>query len=269
MRAPAVNGGSVVNQRREWIFQRGSTDLLWRFIYSASAGFTGGSPSISVTPTAADEVYMAGAGAGTFLSFMPTNGAYHFHVMCGGAAEFYSFIAWCATNSTGLATTAVFMDALATGTHAGASDPDPCVTGAGTSLLNINGLVGATASITNVTNPAGLRSWLGPTSAAQAATTLTNSQGVIILSFGNNAMGGSASLGTNPHTGRDAVFPQANYSRSGTTAPLGPKGTSTLFALSSMARAEMDTVDDLTTKDRICIGTSKILAPWNGSVPVI
>ncbi len=51
MRSPATNGGSVVNQTRELVIQRGSTHLIWKLKYSASALFKGGNPGATVTPS--------------------------------------------------------------------------------------------------------------------------------------------------------------------------------------------------------------------------
>ena len=272
LQAPAVNGGTVVDQTREITIQRGTTDLTWRIKYSASAGFTGGSPAGAVTPDATDEVFMAGGGTSaspTYLSWMPANATYRYHIACGGASEFYSFIAWSANNGTGVALNGLMLDVMATNSYP-SSDVDPAVMycSNNSSAFAINVFAGASASLSNVTNPTNSRAWMGATSAAGAATTSTNSQGVMLMAIGSNVIGGNVSLGTNPFSGYDGVLSTV-YARSGTTSPLGLKGTSTIFRLGTVARSEMDTLDVSTSKDLVCVGTSKLWAPWNGSSPVI
>ena len=84
LQMPTQNG--VV---REITIQRGTTDLVWRLKYSFAAGFTGGSPSASVTPSATDERILHGSGTDaspTFATLMPTNATYRFAAYAGDSS---------------------------------------------------------------------------------------------------------------------------------------------------------------------------------------
>jgi hypothetical protein len=264
IQAPAVNGGSVVNQQREFTFQRGTTDLAWRIKYSASAGFiTGG--SAAVTPSSADEVFMFGGGtdaAPTYYgSALYTNAGYRWHICCGGAAEFYSFVAWGVVNASTLVQNVLCLDVMAIGSFP-SIDVDPAVTFFGT-IASAAG--NNTFASTNTTNPAQCRAWLGSTSAAGAATTLTNNQGVSIISY-YTTIGPLATLGTNPFTGKDDLIP-CLWGRAGATVPIGVKGFSTLFMWGTVNRAGMDTCDTIGTKDKVFL--TYLWAPWSGATPII
>ena len=67
--------GIVGATRREWTFQRGPTAEEWRVKYSRAAGFVGGTPSASQTPSATDEYLILGGGtdaAPTFTALFQT-----------------------------------------------------------------------------------------------------------------------------------------------------------------------------------------------------
>ena len=282
IQAPAVNGGSVVNQTREWIFQRGPTNNKgWRFKYSASAGFTGGSPSITQTPSSTDEVTMLGGGTdaapAATANWFTTDATYRWHIMCGGSAEFYSFNVFAVVTGSVTPSQGMFMDVLATGSYP-TSDVDPCVTYCSPlSVYNSqNTFAQLGGAITTATSPAQARAWMGATSAAGVAVTGTNSVGIGMAPYGNttsSVMGGSVSIGTNPFSAKDDMLP-AWYLRPGSSvSPSGVKGCSTLFSYGSVIRQFMDTADVAGTKDRVFIGTTGqatvVWGPWNGSVPLI
>jgi hypothetical protein len=77
---------------REFILQRGTTNLLWRFLWSHSAKFTGGSPGATQTPSATDEqtVNMGGGthASPTFGTCFGTDNAYKFHCGADNAAPY-------------------------------------------------------------------------------------------------------------------------------------------------------------------------------------
>ena len=273
LKAPTVNGGNVVNQQRELTIQRGTTDVLWRVKYSASAGFTGGSPSATVTPSATDEVFMFGGGTdgvgATFLTVLPTNGTYKFHTMAGGANEFYSFACWWLTSASTTVLGLMAMDVMATGSFP-ATDVDPAVTWFSNVSSPVSALI-INNSGTTATNPAITRAWLGATSAAGAAITGTNSQYVLPLTHNSNGsatfINNTVSMGTNPFTNKDDIIPMA-WARPGAVAPpTGWKGYSTLFAWGSVQRTSMDTCDVATTKDRVYV--NGLWLPWSGATPSI
>jgi hypothetical protein len=278
IQAPAVNGGSIVNQTREWTFQRSTTNNKgWRIKYSASAGFTGGSPSATVTPSATDEVFMCGGGtdaAPTFTAnWFSTDAAYKWNIACGGAAEFYSFNAFGFTSNSTTALNGIFMDVMATGSFP-SSDVDPCVVYCSAAAIGYNaqsvfGQLGS--ALSTVTNPALARAWMGPVSAAGASTT-SNNVNIGICPYGSTnaaVIGGVSTCGTNPFSLKDDMLP-AIWARPGSSlAPAGYKGISTLFTLGSVQRQFLDTADVAGTRDRIFLGlalTTQFWAPWGGAL---
>ena len=279
MAAPAVSG-----QVRELVFQRGTTnDRGWQIKYSASALFSGGSPTFSLAPTSTDEVWMIGAGtaATALASWFDADGAYRWHIACGGSTEFYSFYAFAVLTGATNIRNGLFLDVMATGSYPSA-DVDPAVmycsaisTGESFGAQNTFGWIGGI--MTTATNPAHARAWLGTTSLAQASL-ISNNQRVSLIPLGGTSgsvVGGLVSAGTNPFTSKDSLIP-AWWVRQGTSvAPVGVKGASTLFSYGSVIRNSLDTADTVGTKDKIFIGgsllaaTQNIWAPWSGVSPTI
>jgi len=281
MRAPAVSG-----QTRELIFQRGTTDNRgWQIKYSASAGFIGGSPAATVTPTATDEVYMIGAGtaATPLASWFNTEATYRWHIACGGSAEFYSFYAFGVLIGATSYQNGLFLDVMAAGSFPSA-DVDPAVMFVSETAAPLNawgqqvtfGHVGG--AIPTTTNPAHARAWLGATSLAQASTT-SNSQRIGLAPYGGtngSIEGGTTTAGTNPFTSKDSLLP-AWWIRPGASAiATGCKGASTLFRFGSVLRTNLDTADTVGTKDKIYIGgpgaistAQQVWAVWAGVSPTI
>jgi hypothetical protein len=269
LRAPAVNVGTVVNQTRELTFQRGTTDVVWRIKYSASAGFSGGSPSSTATPSAADEVFMAGSGTDAspgYTTIFTTNKTYHWNVAAGGASEFYSFVAF--AHPIGSVTTAaslIVLDALTLGSYS-SLDVDPAVTICTTNSWSSSDFIGTSAAITNVTNPSYARAWMGPTTAAGASIT-SNSVNVNIVVYGNNIIGGtSTNQGTNPWTNKDDLVPALWVSQN-SIAPRGIKGFSSVFSLGTTSRRNMETIDVFSIRDKIYV--HGLWLPWSGVTPMI
>ena len=270
LQAPPVNGGSVVDQTREITIQRGSTDVLWRIKYGASALFTGGSPAAAVTSSSADEVFMVGGGTDaspTFNTFFGTNGTYIYHIVCGGAAEFYSFIIWTSTfGQIGATTNQSFgLDAMQTGSYP-SSDVDPAVCFLTNSSAFSDFMVSAFPT-SNVTNPAKARAWLGATSAAGASLT-TNSQNVNMSTYGSSLGANATSISLNPWTNKDDLLPGL-WGGKGGVGPKGVKGFSTLFMLGSMQRTNGDTTDITSTGSRDKIYYNGVWIPWSGATPII
>ena len=270
LQAPAVNGGSVSNQKREIIIQRGTLDIVYRIKYSASAGFTGGSPGSVQVPSAADEVIMSGAGTDaspTYSTIFPGNATYHWHIACGGAAEFYSFYAFANPSATPTIQSMILLDVMATNSFP-LTDPDPAVFYvSGNTNSAMTEIITANAVVSNVTNPAKARAWLGGTSNAGILTSGTNNQNVNLMSYtywGNT----SNAFGSNPFSGKDDLVGFGwGRNASGTTTPNGWKGYSTLFYQGSMIRTPLDTADTVGTKDRIYIAGA--WGSWNNTSPVI
>src|ERR1019366_386639 len=122
----------VGSQHREFTFQRIATNASWRVKYSASAGFTGGSPAATQTPTATDEVVIVGSGTDaspTGAALFAADSAYRFNMIAGDSSAGYGFY-WFANannqNSATAITSGFLLDIMQSGSYS-ASDTDPCV----------------------------------------------------------------------------------------------------------------------------------------------
>ena len=261
LQAPAVNGGAVTNQTREITIQRGTTNALWRLKYSASALFTGGSPAATVTPSSTDEVFMLGGGTDaspTFVSWLATAGDERWHYAAGGAAEFYSFIAWSQVVGGTAARSAIFLDVMSSGSYP-SNDVDPAVMYCN-SFTAIAEIIGGFAT-TTVTNPSKARAWLGSTSAAGASLT-SNNVGMGICTYGPTFISGALTIGTNPWTNKEELLPCLWGNTSG-FYPSGIKGISTLFKMSTVVHTNGTVASYLSTRDRLCYGG--LWLPWSGT----
>jgi hypothetical protein len=75
----------------EWCVQRGTTNQVWRAKYSMATGFSLGAPAATVTPSAADEVVLLGAGSDavpTFGGLFAVDGTYRYNCAFDNAAPF-------------------------------------------------------------------------------------------------------------------------------------------------------------------------------------
>jgi len=267
MQAPTVGSNT-----RELTFQRGASNLGWRIKYSANAHFTGGSPGVSQTGSATDEVFMTGGGTDaspTFTTnFMSANNSYHWHIVTGGAAEFYSFAVWGAVNGTSTSASGMCLDVMAAGSYP-AADVDPAVMYCSSSTIGVFSEVYSTSTLAsvNVTNPAQARAWLGATSAAGASLTSTNVN-VSMVTYGANQMGATVTIGTNPFTNKDDLFPMI-WGSGFTGFPRGLKGFSTLFMCGTIQRRNMTTADTISSNSRDRIFMNGVWIPWSGTKPAI
>ena len=85
IRSPA--GAGAVS----FTFQRGTTNQAWRIKRSRTAGFTGGSPGATQTPSATDEGIMTGGGtdaAPTYVNLQTTDGTYRWNAGADNAAPY-------------------------------------------------------------------------------------------------------------------------------------------------------------------------------------
>lgn len=264
LRAPIVG-----NNVREITIQRGATSRVWRIKYSANNGFVGGTPGISQTGSALDEVIMLGSGTdaapGFSASWFAIDGSYRWHIIAGGADEYYSFVAFALTSTTTSALNGIFLDVMAPGSYP-ANDVDPAVMYCSVASNAISELVSASPTTANVTDSAKARAWFGPTTAAGSSLTTDNCN-VSIINYGG-IFGGTLNFVVNPFSGRDTLIPPF-YARSFSQSLRlgGIKGFSTLFLLGSMARTNLDTLTTLSTRDKVRFGL--LWLPWDGTVPVL
>jgi len=274
LQAPTVGSNT-----REITIQRSATgvaatdDRAWRIKYSANAGFTGGSPAATVTPSATDEVFMLGGGTDASPTFAPAswfnaNAAYRWHIAAGGAAENYSFVAWGhVLGAVASMATSIALDVLAPGGYS-VLDIDPAVMYCSTAINTIaTDIHSSGAPTANVTNPAKARAWLGATSAAGASLT-SNNVNVCTLSIGSSVIGNAGTVGSNPWTNKDDLLPCLWVSTI-TTGTRGIKGFSTLFMQGSVHKNNMDTIDTTIPGAKDKVYFANLWFPWSGATPLI
>lgn len=212
---------------REFTFQTTDTFGSFRVKYS-SLGFTGGSPSILDTPSAADEQIIMGSGTDaspngvTFTSFGGNHGTLGVHIAAGGASEGFSWAM--VVRSIPDQVYVVFFDAMKA-ISSPAQDVDPYVLG-----FNCQSMLGAYGSGGN-----GAKCWYKKGLAGEAfdwANMTSLEGGTSVAWFGSNNVGPI----DNPISRRTVNIPAiwTHYNR-----PLGTnsyKGISTLFLLTGHGR---------------------------------
>lgn len=108
---------------REYVFQRGTSSYIWKWIYSASDGFTGGSPDATTIPTATDEQGLART-LTTFQTMFPTSGSWRAHIAAQDAAHNGVYAWWCCTYGSA---EDLFLCCEAIDSTTTSSDSDPCI----------------------------------------------------------------------------------------------------------------------------------------------
>ena len=241
---------------RELCIQRGTVSTQWRFKYSYSAGFTGGSPGATRVPSATDEQLYLGTGTDaspSFTSLFSTSLTYRNQMAVGGVGEGYSFYSITYpicdgsisnTSSMGL----IMMDKIS---DPSSDDLDGYVFLAArdyTSLFNN----GSTAPKTWIKKGDVTEAWLGY-SAISFARGGTQCEDV----FGVNAVSGLGNI--LPVLYGRAALETSQY--------CGIKGQSTLLNVTTVSRPNGAVVSVNSTRDKIQLG--KYLLPWNGGYSIL
>lgn len=254
---------------RQFCFQRQNTvgvntSYQWRVKYSKTAGFTGGSPAATVTPSAADEQVLLGAGTDaspTFAALFATtaDGGFRHNLFADG----YNACSFAWVNTTGIPTHGFLFEPTVTPP---AADVDPVV-------IYINGIISASANggvagtgcfqyesfIRNNTKFFGY---------IPGGAWSTNMNGLALMASnaGTYKLVAPAGMNADADTKDEAyTVPLANFT---TGTNLGDwKGFSTNLAWSSVARATATTLTVSTTRDRVVV--CDVSLPWDGSVPTV
>lgn len=248
--------------------QSGATKYSLRIKLSWT-GFSGGSPTGSVTPTATDQAVIWGSGTDASPSFTnlidTTFTNIRNQIIVGDASDNY-FVCWMTTKATGGQANAIFMIDKVTDTHA--LDIDPFV----------YSIYGSSASPTTDLNNNSSNKWsasTNPMTYAWARKGFSNE--VFSRCFVNFFNLGTASnyqlaglSGANPYDGFDYHLPMMffcdNTVITGTNQ--GPltfyKGQSVHCRLATTSRATLDTAN---TRTRVYFGP--IVLPWNGTTPSV
>lgn len=113
------------NSNREYVFQKNSTARQIKWLYSASAGFSGGSPDAVTIPTAIDQQGLAKISTGFQTMF---NAGSYVHIVANSTA-YNGVYAWWLASATGRDTTPeeTLMICEPMDADYSTADSDPCV----------------------------------------------------------------------------------------------------------------------------------------------
>lgn len=239
---------------RELIIQRGTSNPNYRIMYSAAAGFSGGSPAATQTPSATDEEFILGGGTHavpTFVAWFSTDNSYRQQIGANSTAD-YPFWMVCYPNGGGSPNAGFLWDPILNS-----------VPGDNDALVIYIGVTGTTVfesgTIGGVSTNSLARGWL--------KKGLSGEDFVIIPGNHYTSGGGGtlapSSAATNPHTGKDDEFPVLYGRSTSLAAPQGFKGVSSIIRWRGTLRTTGDTATVVTTKDRFI--AAHISLPWDGS----
>jgi hypothetical protein len=257
---------------RQFCFQRQTsvgvnTSYLWRVKYSKGAGFTGGSPAATVTPSATDEQILLGSGTDAspgFAAFFGTTAdAGLRHNLVADSANGYGFASFAWVNTSGIPTHGLIFDPMIAPPTA---DTDPYA-------IYINGIIsssanGGVAGTGNFQYESILRNnakFVGYTPAGVWSTSIFGCT-LMVSNAGTYKLVGPSGLNANADTKDDAFQIPVIYFNTSTN--LGDwKGFSTLMYWSSVIRSTGATLSTTGTKDRVIV--CDISLPWDGSTPTV
>jgi hypothetical protein len=241
---------------REFVVERGTTNLLWAMAYSAAAKFTTGGTS-AAAPTASDGVAIFGdihsstGSSGTYTQFLNTDGQYIMHMGASDVTTQYMFYVYTQQLAGGGTSPFSFwcMDYV---TVPDTGDLDPVVHYANQ----------ASQTPLSITTGQNAKAMFGPSVSAANFTTCGLS-------------GWAGVLGSNGWSPYEDVSPPTAYANTGTK---GWKGFSSLFRFlgswSSGAHYPGDVVSIgnppvIGTKNWLCLN-SGIIIPWPpGTDPIV
>ena len=231
--------------------ESGGASPHWRIKYSRGAGFVGGTPGATHTPSATDEQILAGGGtdaAPTYTQCLPADGTYYFSTMVGDASVGFSFLY--ITHTIGVATYnySMFFETLQSGMYP-AADRDPTMVFPPDATAG-DLAVGSTA----------WKTWLGATPTWISVKPCAVHDGTVVVvpnGSGNNSVTGKA----------DAV-PIFWIRSSSLSAPIGWKGISNFVNWSASAvLTNLTPLTQSTTNDRMY--WQGLIVPWDGSTPLL
>lgn len=247
-------------QKREFVFQKGSSDRSWRVKYSKAAGFTDGSAGSNETPSAIDEMMALGGGTDnspTTDNIFMSQGLWS--QMGAQNSAPYGF--WAGTyraDNRNMAGGFLF-DPLRTGSFPDADD-DPYVcyfpNGSNSNIVLSFAAPAAAAAaeggISNVSGLSGVRAWMGASPASIA--------GASFAQYASGVRDSFQGYGTNPYSGEDVFLPVIYMRSQALAAPNGVKGISSVLQINSALRQPGDTTTDLS---KIQLGNCVL--DWDGA----
>lgn len=230
---------------REFTFQiSASAGTQWRVKYSYSAGFTGGSPGATQTPSATDEKFPTGAGGGTDAS--PTfgsicsTGVTNAQYCAGSSSEGYSFYA--IQSSAGTISSFVCFDYL----DAPAEETEPVVMffSNASNILTTGGTL-ESGAIAN--------SWWGK-------GTKNENWANVPQTIPYNSVTAIKAFGANPYTGNNNIISLYWAKTNNNTIENGYRGRSKLFYANLTTQVQGSTYN---SKTKIQLGD--FVFPWDGT----
>lgn len=266
--------------RRQYMFQRSTTNPVWTIKFSELAKFTGGSPSATVAATATDSQTLWNA-----ATLFDADGTYRFHVVTDPVAipgsNVYMF--WFAAHVTGQAVcqTLFVADGMRSGTYHPA-DASPlahfCNYGTGTSSISGAILIQSFGQATANT-PTYTTAWL--------AFGLGGA-GYVIVNFSRQGSvgvgwpsGTTSNTGVSPYLGIDPLIEifVGRHTAVANSPPTGPKGTLASMRHTGASRS-YPTTFTLATDPYVAIGSqdtsgtegsrTAVVLPWiTGVVPTL
>jgi hypothetical protein len=257
--------------RREYMFQRGASSLIWTIQFSELVKFTGGTATTS--PTASDQATLWSA-----ATLFDTDGTYRFHTVCDSVAipgsNVYMF--WFAAHTTGQAVcqTLFVADGMRSGTYH-PSDASPLV------------IVCNYGTGTGVSSGGLKRNHFGQTSAVPSFASAWMAHGfggsytaVHLSRYGTPSVGWPPVVGGvgTYNDGTDGVVEIFVGRLISNGAPTGPKGTLASMRHTACGRGYPTTLN-LAADPYVVIGTvgaaaetdaTSIALPWiTGVVPTL
>jgi hypothetical protein len=244
-----------------------NTSYQWRVKYSRYAGFTGGSPAATVTPSATDEQILLGAGTDASPTFAAlfatsTDGGLR-HNLVANYADGYEFASFAWVNTSAIPTHGFFLDPLT----------DPAAADGYALSIYINGVISASVNggvagagafqyesiCRNYSKMFGYKANGSWSSTIVGCTLACSNAGTIKLMspYGMNINADN----------EDDVFKIPVVHLDTGTNRGDWRGFSTLMRWSSVIRASTSTLSTTGSKDRIIL--CDVSLPWDGSIPTV
>jgi hypothetical protein len=252
--------GGTNNLVKQFTFQRGTTDLVWRVKLSVTGTFTlaTAGATITKTPFGTDEVILLGGGTDatpTFATLFGTNGTYRWHAMADNASPFGWYSVAYPTGG-GNPNHCLMLDPLLSGTYP-PEDVDPYMyyfTPNGNTMFN-----GTSGDF--ISETAAPRGFLGLISGSK----FVNITPQTLVVFGSSQTF-PAGLPVNPWNSKDDTFPVFYARRLAAVTAQGYKGQSSFMRFNAVSRITGDTLSTVSSgsNDRIII--THVTLPWSQSV---
>jgi hypothetical protein len=245
---------------RSILLMNGTSHAVWRIAYSFSAGFTGGTPSATVAPTATDNYDILGGSTSLYYNLFSGDGLQRFKAMAQDSAPYGWWLTAHFPANIGC-NTGLFMDPLVAGSYP-AEDTDPYVFGAFTvdygNIAYTAGMFGREQAAPQF----GCRGYLKKGLAGEG---FVNIPGMYFRNYTRDVF--PATLGSNPVNGKDDFLPIIYARPSALTAPVGYKGVSSLFKYLTVNRSTLSTLSKTTSRDKLVLGD--VVVDWDGTTPEI